>query len=205
MGRKRDAMKRSGFWAGVLVLGIAAGGAMVARGQGQSDQLPAPSPIEKTLAERATHVTEVTLDKNMLAFAAKFMDKDKDDDKDDEAVKDMVRNLKGVYVRDYEFDKDHSYSAEELEGLRKYFEGSNWSPMVHERTKGIPEGTDIYLKLEDGKVQGLFVLDAEARELSLVLILGPVDIDKISSLSGNFGIPKSAGKALKKAEKEAGK
>jgi hypothetical protein len=196
-------MKRNGVWASVLALGIAVVGVAGARAQ---DQLPAPSPIEKTLAERATHVTEVTLDKNMLAFAAKFMDKDKDDDdKDDQAVKDMIRNLKGVYVRDYEFDKDHSYTAEELEGLRKYFEGSNWSPMVHERTKGIPEGTDVYLKLEDGKVQGLFVLDAEARELSLVLILGPVDIDKISSMSGNFGIPKSAGKALKKAEKEAGK
>lgn len=193
---------RNGVWASVLALGIAAGGAVGARAQ---DQLPTPSPIEKTLAERATHVTEVTLDKNMLAFAAKFMDKDKDDDKDDEAVKDMIRNLKGVYVRDYEFDKDHSYTSEELEGLRKYFEGSNWSPMVHERTKGVPEGTDIYLKLEDGKVQGLFVLDAEEKELSLVLILGPVDIDKISSLSGNFGIPKSAGKAIKKAEKEAGK
>ena len=186
----------------MLALGIAAGGAAVARAQ---DQLPTPSPIEKSLAERAAHVTEVTLDKNMLAFAAKFMDKDKDDDKDDEAVKDMVRNLKGVYVRDYEFDKDHSYTSEELEGLRKYFEGSNWSPMVHERTKGVPEGTDVYLKLEDGKVQGLFVLDAEERELSLVLILGPVDIDKISSLGGNFGIPKSAGKAIKKAEKEASK
>jgi hypothetical protein len=117
----------------------------------------------------------------------------------------MIRNLKGVYVRDYEFDKDHSYTSEELEGLRKYFEGSNWSPMVHERTKGVPEGTDIYLKLEDGKVQGLFVLDAEEKELSLVLILGPVDIDKISELGGTFGIPKSAGKAIKRAEKEATK
>ena len=149
-GRKQDEMKRSGVWASVLALGIAAGGGVTAWAQ---DQLPAPSPIEKSLAERATHVTEVTLDKNMLAFASKFMDKDKDDDKDDEAVKEMIRNLKGVYVRDYEFDKDHSYTGEELDGLRKYFEGSNWSPMVHERTKGMPEGTDVYLKLEDGKVR----------------------------------------------------
>ena len=195
-------MKRSGVWASVLALGIAAFGGVALWAQ---DQLPAPSPIEKSLAERATHVTEVTLDKNMLAFASKFMDKDKDGDKDDEDVKEMIRNLKGVYVRDYEFDKDHSYTGEELDGLRKYFEGSNWSPMVHERTKGMPEGTDVYLKLEDGKVQGLFVLDAEARELSLVLILGPVDIDKISSLGGTFGIPKDAVKSVKKAQKEAGK
>jgi hypothetical protein len=171
------------------------------------DSIPAPSPIEKTLAERATHVTEVTLDKNMLAFAAKFMDKDKDKDGDgdDQAVKNMVQNLKGVYVRDYEFDKDHSYTAEELEGLRKYIQGSEWSPMVHERTKGAAEGTDVYLKLVDGQVQGLFVLDAEPRELALVLILGPVDMDKIGSLGGNFGIPKDAVKSMKKAQKEAAK
>jgi hypothetical protein len=191
-------MKRSGVWASVLALGFTA---IAANAFGQ-DALPAPSLIEKTLAERATHVTEVTLDKNMLAFASKFMDADKDDDKDDKAVKEMIQNLKGVYVREYEFDKDHSYTGAELEGLRKYFENTEWSPMVHERTKGVAEGTDVYVKLVNGQMQGLFVLDAEARELSLVLILGPIDMDKISKLGGNFGIPKDA---VKKAQKEAGK
>ncbi|HEX4321884.1 MAG TPA: DUF4252 domain-containing protein [Acidobacteriaceae bacterium] len=195
-------MKRSGVWASVLALGIAVGGGAWALGQaGQSDQLPPPSPIEKTLADRAKHVTEVTLDKNMLAFASKFMDKDDED----EGTKEMVKNLRGVYVREYEFDKDHSYTSEELEGLRKYMQGSDWSPMVHERTKGSPEATDVYVKLIDGKMQGLYVLDAEERELSLVLILGPIDVDKLSDLGGNFGIPKAAAKSLKKAAKEAGK
>jgi len=162
------------------------------------DALPPPSPIEKTLAERATHVTEVTLDKNMLAFAAKFMDKDTD--KDDEEAKQMIRNLKGVYVREYDFDKDHSYTAAELDGLRKYFESSEWSPMVRERTKGVVEGTDVYVKLVNDQMQGLFVLDAEARQLSLVLILGPIDVDKISKLGGAFGIPRDA---VKKAQRKA--
>lgn len=161
------------------------------------DALPAPSPIEKTLAERATHVTEVTLDKNMLAFASKFLDRDTD--KDDEEAKNMIRNLKGVYVREYEFEKDHSYTAMELEGLRKYFEGSDWSPMVRERTKGQATGTDVYVKLQGGQMQGLFVLDAEEKELSLVLILGPIDVDKIGKLGGTFGIPRDA---VKKAQKE---
>jgi uncharacterized protein DUF4252 len=196
----RNQVSRNRVWASLVALGIVAGAATSVLAQ---DSLPLPSPIEKTLADRATHVTEVTLDKNMLAFAARFMDKDKDDEKDDQAVKQMVQNLKGVYVREYEFDKDHSYTAEELEGLRKYIQGSEWSPMVHERTKGAPEGTDVYLKLVDGQVQGLFVLDAEPKELSLVLILGPVDMEKIGSLGGNFGIPKDAVKSMKKAQKEA--
>jgi Domain of unknown function (DUF4252) len=185
-------MKRSAVWASVLALGMTT---LAALGQ---DALPAPSPIEKTLAERANHVTEVTLDRNMLAFAAKFMDKDTD--KDDEEAKQMIRNLKGVYVRSYEFDKDHAYTEAELNGLRKYFESSDWSPMVRDRTKNVVEGTDVYVKLVDGQMQGLFVLDAEPKELSLVLILGPIDVDKISKLGGTFGIPRDA---VKKAQKEA--
>ena len=34
---------------------------------------------------------------------------------------------------------------------------------------------------------------------------GPIDIDKIGDLGGNFGIPKDAVKTIKKAQKEAGK
>jgi hypothetical protein len=183
--------------ASVLALGIVVAGGVGAWGQGQTgqmDQLPAPSPIEKDLAARANHVTEVTLDKNMLAFAAKFM---KDDD--DKEARDMIQNLKGVYVREYEFDKDNSYTAQELDGLRTYFKTADWSPMVHERTKNVAEGTDVYVKLVNGQMEGLFVLDAEARELSLVLILGPIDVDKISKLGGNFGIPKGV---MKRAEKK---
>ncbi len=178
---------------------IAAAGAIGASAQ---DQLPAPSPIEKQLAARATHVTEVTLDKNMLAFAAKFLDKAKDGDKDEQTAKEMIQNLNGVYVREYEFEKEHEYSEEDLEGLRKSFELSDWSPMVRERTKGVALGTDVYLKLVNGQMQGLFVLDAEEKELSLVLILGPIDINNLSKLGGNFGIPKDA---IKKAQKKVQK
>ena len=193
---------------GLVITGLTSlTGEMRAYGQ---DALPAPSPIEKTLAARATHTTEVTLDKNMLAFAAKFMDgKDDDDDKgtkgskgdkDDQAIKQMIQGLQGVYVRNYEFDKEHAYSAEELEGLRKYFENSSWSPMVRDRTKGIAQGTDVYVKLVNNQMQGLFVLDAEPKELSLVLILGPIDMEKLGKLGGNFGIPKDAMKKAQKAE-----
>ena len=197
-------MNLSKVWAGIITAGMAIGAlGLGAQGLYAQDALPSPSPIEKTLAARASHTTEVTLDKTMLAFAAKFLDgKDEDgkEDKDQQAVKQMVQGLQGVYVRNYEFDKEHAYSAEELEGLRKYFENSNWSPMVRDRTKGVAQGTDVYVKLVDNKMQGLFVLDAEAKELSLVLILGPIDMDKLSQLGGNFGIPKDAMKKAQKAE-----
>ncbi len=191
MSGKMSVKKRM-ICAALAVIGSAI--ATTARAQ---DQLPPPSPVEKLLAARASHVTEVTLDKNMLAFAAKFM-AGKDSDKDREVSK-MVQNLTGVYVREYDFNKDHLYTELELDALRKYMQDSDWSPMVKERSKGVVTGTDVYLKLVNGQVQGLYVLDAEDREIDLVLILGPIDVNNLSKLGGSFGIPKDA---VKKAQKK---
>ena len=54
----------------VLFLGMAG---LLIPAVAQNSQLPLPSPVEKELAAKASNVTEVTLGKNMLAFAAKFM------------------------------------------------------------------------------------------------------------------------------------
>ena len=60
-----------------FVLGVAA---WAAPAFAQTSPLPLPPAVEKELAARASDVTEVTLGKNMLDFAAKFMNgKDKDE------------------------------------------------------------------------------------------------------------------------------
>src|SRR5580698_8512930 len=140
----------------------------------QTSQLPAPSPIEKELAARASDVTEVTLGKNMLEFAAKIMD-GKDDD-DAEARK-LIQGLDGIYVRDYEFDKEGQFSADEVEQLRKYFETSDWSPIVKERERKSGETTDVMVKLVNGETKGMFILTVEPKELTIVLILGPIKVE----------------------------
>jgi hypothetical protein len=145
----------------------------------QSSQLPAPSPIEKELAARASDVTEVTLGKNMLAFAAKIMN-GKDDD--DAEARHLIEGLDGIYVREYEFDKAGEYSAEEVDQLRKYFETSDWTPMVKERERKTGESTDVMVKLVNGESHGIFILDAEPKELTIVLILGPIKMDELGKL-----------------------
>ena len=79
--------------------------------QTAASPFPLPTPIEKELGTRAANVTEVTLGKGMLDFAAKFMDKN---DKDQAAVKQLIDGLDGIYVRSYEFDKEGQYSMDEI-------------------------------------------------------------------------------------------
>ncbi len=151
----------------------------------QNSQLPLPSPVEKELAAKASNVTEVTLGKNMLAFAAKFMN---GKDGDEAATRHLIEGLDGIYVRDYEFDKEGQYSMDDIEKLRSYFETSDWSPIVRERDKKNGESTDVMMKIVNGETHGMFILDVEPKELSIVLILGPVKMEDLGKLGGIGGL-----------------
>ena len=151
----------------------------------QTSPLPLPPDIEKQLAARASDVTEVTLGKNMLAFAAKFMN---GKDKDDAAARHLIEGLDGVYVRNYEFDKEGQYSMDELKQLRASFQSPEWSSIVHTRERGSGETTDIMVKLVNGESRGMFILSAEPKELSIVLILGPIRMDELGELKGLGGL-----------------
>ena len=178
-------MKRRMF---SLILGAAA---LVVPALAQSTPSPSPSPwplpapVEKALAARASNVTEVTLDKNMLGFASKFMD---GKDKDQAAVNQLVQGLDGIYVRDYEFDKDGQYSMDDIEKLRLTFETPEWTPIVRTREHNGTEITDVLMKQVNGETRGMFVLTAEPKELCIVLILGPIRMDQLGMLKGLGGL-----------------
>jgi len=173
--------------------------ALAAPALAQTAQLPAPSPIEKDLAARASHVTEVTLDKNTLAFASKVMN---GNDKDEVATRKLIDGLDGIYVREYEFDKEDQFSMEQIEQLRKYFETSEWSTLVRERDLKSHESTDVMVKLEKGETRGFFILEVEPKELTIVLILGPIRMEDLGKLKGISGLDALGGIEFKTKDKD---
>jgi hypothetical protein len=164
---------------------VLAAGALAAPALAQPSPLPLPPPVEKELAARASNVTEVTLGKNMLAFAAKFMN---GKGKDEAGVRQLIEGLDGIYVREYSFDKEGQFSMEEIDKLRQYFETSEWSPLVREREKKNSESTDVMVKLVNGESHGMFILTVEPKELTIVLILGPIRMDQLGELKGIGGL-----------------
>jgi hypothetical protein len=144
-----------------------------------------PVTLQKQLATRASNYTEVNLDRNMLAFASHFMDKE-----DDAEGKRIISKLNGVYVRTYQFSKPGQYTAADLESIRRQFQTSAWSPMVKDHSKDGSSDSDIYVKSEGGEILGMFILNAEPQELDFVYISGPISLDDLSAMGGNFGVPK---------------
>ena len=187
-------MKR-GFIRTALLFAAFVAGAMLPAAA-QSSQPPFPVTLEKQLAERASNYTEVTLDRKMLDFASHFMN-----DKDDAEGKRIVSKLNGVYVRSYEFEKPGQYTPADLEAVRKQFDTPEWLTLVKTRSKDATDDADIYMKVVNGEVQGMFILSSEPKELDFVFISGPIRPEDLQDLSGNFGIPAGSYKMTLKAEK----
>ncbi|MGO8720655.1 MAG: DUF4252 domain-containing protein [Acidobacteriaceae bacterium] len=152
----------------------------------QDTQPDFPVALDKKLAARASDVNEVTMNKTMLKFAGQFLNSK---DKDDAQAQHLIQNLNAIYVRNYEFSQPGQYTPEDLTTIRRQFLGPDWNPMVRTHSKKGEGDTDIYVKMVHGEVQGMFVLDAEPKELNMVYISGSIRPEDLKDLGGNFGIP----------------
>ena len=171
----------NGFFAGVALFCLA----LPARAQDARLKL---AHLEK-LSAKAVEINNVTLDGDMLQLAAKFLDMDKDDP-ESEQVKNLIKNLKGIYVKNFEFDQPNQYSAADVEEIRAQLVAPGWNKIVESRDKRANENNEIYvMKDTHNNIAGVAILVAEPKELTVVNIVGPVDLDKLSALGGKFGIP----------------
>ncbi|MFL6273859.1 MAG: DUF4252 domain-containing protein [Blastocatellia bacterium] len=102
---------------------------------------------------------------------------------------DILAGLKGVYVKRFEFDKDGAYTAGDVDYIRSQFNGPGWEHIANVRSKR--EGSyDVVMMYEGSIIKGLGVLAAEPRALTVVNVIGAIDLTKLRDLEGNFGIPK---------------
>ncbi len=147
-----------------------------------------PLNIER-LSAKAVESVNVTVDGALLQLASKFLSAS---DPDQKAVKELISNLKGVYVRTFQFANPGEYSDVDVEALRTQMRAPVWSKMVTVRSKkdGVGENVDVFFKMEKGQIAGLVVIAAEPKELTVVNIVGSIDLDQLSKLGGQFGIPK---------------
>lgn len=159
----------------------------------QDMQLPAD--VEK-LSAKAKETVEVKMDGPMLRWASKFLSAE---DPDERKAAKLITNLKGIYVRSFEFDNEGAYTSAEVEELRAQFRSPVWSRVVGVRSQRDGDNVDVFFKIEDDQMAGIVIISAEAKELTVVSIVGPIDVDQLADLGGEFGIPKLNAKTLPKS------
>ena len=160
----------------------------------QAQDVTIPLNIER-LSAKAVESVNVTVDGALLQLAAKFLSRS---DPEQRAVKNLISNVKGVYVRSFEFAGPGQYSEADVDALRAQLKAPQWSRMVNVRSTRGGENVDVFFKMDKERIAGLVLIATEPHELTIVNIVGAIDLDQLASLGGYFGIPQvSVGTAHK--------
>jgi len=143
------------------------------------------------LADKAKETVDVTVDSAMLKETAGFLaGRGSDTDK----VHELMEGITGIYVKSFQFGVPDAYTDADVEIIRKQVSGSGWSRVVGIRGKS--ELTEIYFWKERDTNGGLVVISAKPNELTVVNIVGRVDLASLGAIGPM--IPKLPG-AMRKA------
>ena len=147
------------------------------------------------LESKASHTVDLSLNGSTLQFAAKFLDSS---DADEAKVKKLISGLEGIYIKGFSFKNPGAWSEADVEQVRKQLRAPEWSRIVGVKSAEEGENAEVYVRNENKKVTGVAIIAAEPTSLTVVNIVGPVDLDSLAELSGHFGVPKLESKPGKK-------
>jgi hypothetical protein len=143
-------------------------------------------PDLSALSKKATQSVDISLGPSLLRLASGVIG----DDGDSAAVNDLIKGLKGIYVRSYTFDRPGEYSKADVKALQAQLLTPGWIPVIstHDLKQG--SNVDIYLLRNGDHTDGVAIIAAQPRELTIVNIVGPIDLARLARLQGQFGVPK---------------
>jgi hypothetical protein len=144
------------------------------------------SSIER-FSEKADKVIDVTVDEAIIRLALSAMSNKRTPE--EAKLKELISGLKGVYVKRFQFASFGEFSDSDMDPIRAQLRTPAWSRIANVRSKR--EGSyDVYIMTEGSIIRGLVVLAAEPKAMTVVNVVGPLDLSKLSELEGKFGIPK---------------
>ena len=145
---------------------------------------------EEALAQRANEMIDVNLDENLLRIIPRKI-KTKTDDGKEVDLGAIIGGLKGVYVRSYGFNNEGEYTEANLARVRTQLRSPGWARLVNIIKRKAENNThvEVYMMTSTGSIDGIAILALEPKRLTLVNIVGNIDLQKLSQLEGQFGIP----------------
>jgi hypothetical protein len=148
------------------------------------------------LSAKAEKFIDVSIDENLLRLPLGLIANSKEPDAKE--VAEIVAGLKGIYVRVFEFASAGQYADADYSTLREQVRGAGWSRVVNVMNKRDEQHVEVFLQSGPGSVGGLVVIATQPKELTVINIVGKIDVAKLSKLEGKLGIPSIADISLGK-------
>lgn len=145
-------------------------------------------PDFSALSKKATQSVDISLGPSLLQLAGGIVSDDSD--AKSAAVNDLIKGIRGIYVRSYTFDRPGEYSKADVKALQAQVLAPGWIPVVstHDLKQG--DTVDIYVLRNGNRTDGVAIIAAEPRELTIVNIVGSIDLARLARLQGQFGVPR---------------
>jgi hypothetical protein len=140
------------------------------------------------LEDRAIDVVEVNIDGKLLDLAKRVLNKS--NDADARKVGQAIAGLRGIYVRVFNFANENEYNIADVEEIRSQLQTPGWEKLVNVRSKRNNQKIDIYTMFQGDTMSGVAVVVSEAKSVALINVIGPIDIDLLTEMSGRLNIPK---------------
>jgi hypothetical protein len=96
-----------------------------------------------------------------------------------------------VQIRSYRFKEDFAYPKADLDALRAQLSQPGWSQLVKVRNRDNKEDVDIYIALENRTIRGVTIIASGLRELTIVNVVGTVNLDQVEGIRRTFASPDS--------------
>lgn len=139
------------------------------------------------LAQSADKTIDVTVGEPLIKLAMSALNPHRS--ADEAKIIEILSGLKGVYVKRFEFEKEGGYATADAASVRAQFDGPGWQRIAKVTSKR--EGSfDVVIMSEGSVIKGLAVLAEEPKALTVVNVVGAIDLAKLRDLEGKFGIPK---------------
>jgi hypothetical protein len=127
------------------------------------------------IAKKATEKTELNLDGPALEMIKQTVLKSAGVDPS------LYTSINEIGLHNYQFEKPGEYSDSDVEALRKQIAGApGWSRVLNNQDKD--ENTEIYLLTQAGKPAGLLLIAAEEKELTVIHVIGAIQLAKLQEL-----------------------
>lgn len=141
------------------------------------------------LATNSAEKLSFDLDGRLLQLAIRALSNADANDPKMVKIREAVQGLKGIYVRSFEFDADRAYAAADVEEVRTQLRSGSWERLAGIQSKKDGQNIEVFTMFEGDRIGGLTVLATDTRHVSVVNIVGMIDLEKLMALQGNFGIP----------------
>ncbi len=145
------------------------------------------------LASQAAEMVDVNLDERLLKLVTPALSSK---EPEEENTKKMIVGLKGIYVKSFDFDAEHQYADSDVNPVREQLRAPGWSRIVEVRSRRENKNVEVYILTKPGttgdaagRVEALAILSFEPKNLTIVNIVGAIDLERLSKLEGQFGVP----------------